>query len=54
MRRNYCPHISSETKMLLQERKALKEEMTKHVDPVLGKEVKKIKILYNLFNTSIF
>ena len=40
MRRNYNRYLSEETKLLIDERKVMKEEMTKHGDKQLGKEIK--------------
>ena len=40
MRRNYNPYLSEETKHLIEERKVLKEEMTRQGDIALAKEVK--------------
>ena len=42
MRKNYSPFLSEETKLLIEERKVLKEEMTKHCDITLAKEIKLI------------
>ena len=42
MRKNYSPFLSEETKLLIEERKALKEEMTKQCDITLSKEIKDI------------
>ena len=40
MRRNYCPFLKEETKLLIDERKVLKEEMTRQGDITLAKEVR--------------
>jgi hypothetical protein len=40
MRKNYNPYLREETKLLIEERKVLKEEMTRHGDIALAKEVK--------------
>ena len=40
MRRNYSPYLKKETKLLMEEHKILKEEMTKHGDTDLAKEIK--------------
>ena len=39
VRKNFTPFLSSETKLLMEERKVLKEEMTKNGDIVLAKDV---------------
>ena len=50
MRKHYTPYLTEETKLLMDERKVLKEEMTKHGDKDLAKEVrlknKEIKMKY--------
>ena len=40
MRKNYNPYLREETKLLIEERKVLKEEMTSHGDITLAKEIK--------------
>ena len=40
MRKNYNPYLREETKLLIEERKFLKEEMTSHGDITLAKEIK--------------
>ena len=40
MRKHYSPFLSNETKLLIDERKVLKEEMTKKGDISLAKEVR--------------
>ena len=42
MRRNYSPYLKEETKLLIEERSILKEEMTRLGDPDLAKEVKRL------------
>ena len=42
-RKNYVPFISEETKLIMEERDALKEEATKHGDEDLMKEYKRLR-----------
>ena len=44
-RKHYVPYISEETKVLMAERDALREEATKHGDEELMKENKKLRII---------
>ena len=45
MRKNYVPYLSDETKLIMAERDALKEEATKKGDEALLKEYKKLRNL---------
>ena len=40
MRKNYTPYLREETKLLMEEQKVLKEEMTRTGDLTLAKELK--------------
>ena len=42
MRKNYAPFVSEETKLLMQDRKVLKEEAVKTGDPILETEAKRV------------
>ena len=47
-RNNYVPYLSEETKMIMEERDALKKAATENMDEVLFKEFKIIKSAYHL------
>ena len=46
MRKNYVPYLSEETKLIMAERDALKEEGTKTGDEILHEEFKKKRNFY--------
>ena len=50
VRKNYVPYLREETKLLMKERNVLKEEATKHSDPILLAEYKITANLYGTIN----